>query len=670
MSDFMLLKDAVNKQLSTMSKGRMFRVSIDNDLLWDTYLSSFPEGTDPMYRERTEHDCSCCRRFVKAAGAIATIVGNELVSVWDINCGDNEYQVVANALSALVKSKVIDNEFLHFESNLGTDHNHELIGSDVKRWDHLHFELPNQFVMKDAGSRLSDTRASKDVLKRSLEEITLEATETVLELIEQGSLYRGEEHKATVKTLVKHKKKYDKVAAKKRDNYCWLLAAELGHGGRFRNTVIGTLMTDISEGVELDKAVKKFEAKVAPENYKRPTALITKSMIANAQSKVAELGIEESLKRRHANVNDITINNVLFADRSVKEPMGVFEELAEGVADKVPDLKKVTEVDVNTFINDILPKAESIEVMLENMHENNLMSLVAPVDAEAKGIFKWGNNFSWAYNGEVADSMKERVAKAGGKVDGVLRFSIEWNHDGDDQSIDFDAHCKEPCGNHIYYSDKSNYRTTGRLDVDIQNPGSKVAVENITWTDKSKMGNGQMNFYVKNYSSRKSKGGFKAEIEYNGEVYRYSYDKPLAGNQEIMVAKVDFKKSSSKLDFIWSLESESQAKEVWGLNTQKFHKVNMVMNSPNHWDGEETGNKHLFFILDKCKNDDKVRGFFNEFLSNGLTTHRKVFEVLGSKMKAEISDDQLSGLGFSTTQRNSVYCKVKGSFSRTIKINF
>lgn len=41
-----------------------------------------------------------------------------------------------------------------------------------------------------------------------------------------------------------------------------------------------------------------------------------------------------------------------------------------------------------------------------------------------------------------------------------------------------------------------------------------------------------------------------------------------------------------------------------------------------------------------------------------------------NKMKAPYSDNQLSGLGFSSTIRNSVICKVTGSFTRTIKVNF
>ena len=96
----------------------------------------------------------------------------------------------------------------------------------------------------------------------------------------------------------------------------------------------------------------------------------------------------------------------------------------------------------------------------------------------------------------------------------------------------------------------------------------------------------------------------------------------------------------------------------------------MIMNSPNHWDGQTTGNKHYFFMLEGCKQEGGARGFYNEFLTDDLRDHRKVFEVLGSKMKTPESDDQLSGVGFSSTQRNHVFCRVAGSFTRTIKITF
>jgi hypothetical protein len=84
----------------------------------------------------------------------------------------------------------------------------------------------------------------------------------------------------------------------------------------------------------------------------------------------------------------------------------------------------------------------------------------------------------------------------------------------------------------------------------------------------------------------------------------------------------------------------------------------------------QKGNKHYFFILDGCKQPGTVRGFYNEFLTDKLRDHRKVFEVLGNKMRVEESDEQLTGLGFSSTVRASIHCRVSGSFNRNLKINF
>lgn len=117
-------------------------------------------------------------------------------------------------------------------------------------------------------------------------------------------------------------------------------------------------------------------------------------------------------------------------------------------------------------------------------------------------------------------------------------------------------------------------------------------------------------------------------------------------------------------------ETSPLSKEIWGINTEKFQRVQTILYSPNHWDDVAIGNKHYFFMLKDCVNPDNARGFYNEFLNNNLTEHRKVFEILGNKMKVEHSPDQLSGLGFSSTKNDKVLCKVSGAFNRTIGIVF
>lgn len=663
--DFPVFKQKVQEQFNKMTEeDTLFVTNIDKDSLWETYLKSFPKGTNPMFRERTEHDCQCCKQFIRACGNVVAIKNGKMISIWD-NKVEGHYGTVSKAMAKLVKSKPIKDVFYHYQNQLGTDFNYD--NETTTKWDHFYFKLPNKFVKKsdDIGTLLSTIRSKKEVHERGFKELSIDSAEVILELIEQNSLYRGEEHQKAIEAFLNQKNRWDSLTGKGQDYFCWMLAKSSIIP--IRNTVIGTLLTDLSDGMELDKAVRLFETKVAPTNYKRPTAVVTKSMIENAQKKVQELGIESSLKRRYAVTDDLTINNILFADRSTKKEMNVFDELKEKAPVKQKTLKKVEEVSIETFIKEIVPKADSISIMPENQHIPNFMSVIAPDDSTAPSIFKWKNNFSWSYNGEVTDSIKERVKSAGGNIEGIIRCSLSWfNYD------DLDIHVKEPNGHLIYFGDKRNNYTSGMLDVDMNANGreTRQGVENITWSNKNKMKEGVYSVLVNQFSKRETIDiGFEVEIEYNKETHSFIYEKALKSKETIQVAKFHFSWKDG-LNIIESLPSTKKSKEVWNTNTETFQKVKMIMFSPNHWDNNSVGNKHYFFVLENCLNPEKTRGFYNEYLNEDLRQHRKVFEVLGSKIKTEKSTEQLSGLGFSSTTKNSVLCKVKGSFTRTIRINF
>ena len=69
--------------------------------------------------------------------------------------------------------------------------------------------------------------------------------------------------------------------------------------------------------------------------------------------------------------------------------------------------------------------AKEVEAFVENKHASNFVSLIAPINRDSKSMFKWNNPLSWAYTGNITDSdIRKNVKDAGGKVDGVLRFSI------------------------------------------------------------------------------------------------------------------------------------------------------------------------------------------------------------------------------------------------------
>jgi len=677
---FVNFRTKIQEQFASMIQDsiRLFAVEVDKDEMWNLYLDSFPEGTNNIYREKREHDCSCCRQFVKHIGNVVAIKNGVVSTIWDVNIGDTTYQPVADALSAYIKSKAVENVFFSKEQRAGTSHNFELLpNGESKKWEHFYAEIPAIAVerRRSIGDVQGEFRATKSVFKRSLDEISEDSLLTVLELISQNSLYRGEEWKNPLNIFLEHKRAYTALGDDRlRDLYAWEMSVKVGGAiGRIRNHSIGTLLVNISEGMELDLAVRKYEQIVAPANYKRPKAIFTQKMLEEAQRTIEELGYMTALGRRYATLDDITANNILFSNKdSAKRIAGasIFDDMKKDVPVNPKKFSRVEEVAIADFVSSILPNAQEVELFLESRHSGNLMSLIAPKDKTSKSMFKWNNGFSWAYAGNIADStMKENVKAAGGKVDGILRFSIQWN-DEDYNPNDFDAHCIQPNGNTIFFGSKRDNSTTGELDVDIISPTrGRAAVENITWLNKSRMPRGTYQFLVNCYSNRGGRSGFKAEIEFDGQIYSFDYNRELRHGENVYVANVEFDGETFRL--IEKLPSGVSSRDIWGLKTNQFVPVSVVCYSPNYWD-EQTGvgNRHYFFMLKDCVNPERPNGMFNEYLKEDLLKHKRVFEALGSKMAVADSADQLSGVGFSSTRRGDVIVKVKGATERVLKIKF
>lgn len=662
------------KQL-TKNINTLFTIALDKDELWNVYLDSFPEGTNPMYRKRREFDCSCCRHFVKAFGNVVSLDGGVVTTIWDFDAGDSDMQAVVDALAKFVKVKRIENVFVTRDLSFGTDKSYEM-GEDgkTKEWNHFHCTIDGKFKYtgrETIGSAMSEYNSTRQVFERSLKELSIDSVETVLDLIRQKSLYKGEEWKANLEKFLMLQKKYN--SSKHKDLFCWVESVAVGPViGKIRNHSIGTLLIDLSEGMDLDKALTRYEKVVAPSNYMRPKEVFTKKMIEDAEKMLTEEGLIDSLGRRHATLDDITIQNILFADRKVSRKLtkgSIFDEMKEDQGVSQKSLGRVEEISIDDFLKGVLPTATSLEVYLENRHSQNMVSLIAPENKESQTLFKWNNGFSWAYNGNMTDSMKERVKSAGGKVDGVLRFSIQWNDKGDN-NIDFDAHAHEPNHNHIYFGQRNGHRSGGNLDVDIRVPGKAIAVENITWPDRNRLQEGVYEFKVHNFAGRTSQGGFTAEIEFDGEIHQFECARNLRGNEYVDVAKVEYSRANG-FKLIPVINSTMTPRKTWNLMTQQFHPVHVCMYSPNYWDEQDgIGHRHYFFMLKGAVNEESPNGFFNEYLRDEFMKHKRVFSALGGKMKVEPTDSQLSGVGFSATKRDELTVRVGGRVNRILKIKF
>lgn len=700
------LQEQFTKMCAT---GKLFKVALSGQQVWDLYLQSFKP--DPIFRDPASsvHNCNLCNNFIRRYGNIVAITNDfKIMSIFDVEA-DEEFALVAKNLSKAITSSKVSEVFfetfnelnsLPYEScsksnamfQLGmaknvkryTKEEAEKFGvvkpNEIREFHHMNLSLPKEFVDMTGNSieQIRGTfRDSKEVFQRGMETISLDTLMLVKDLINQGSLLDGPAHLEKLEKMIPLKQQYDSLSSEVKDNWCWIVSYRFKYA-KFRNELMGVLCSELSEGKEINEACRTWNQRVDPTNYMKATAPITKKQIEEARKFVEENGYTESFDRRFANMKDIKMSEILHANNGSTEikSVSIFDNVkSTSTRHKRSEFDGVEEIHIDKFMKDILPTCTSIEVFLKNTHEGHMVSLTTANNPESKKIMKWDNNYSWTFNGNLAgkSQIKEAVKTAGGKIDGVLRFSIIWNEDGKD-IVDFDAHAIEPSGTEIYYSsqyrkDRGNGRTSmsGQLDVDMINPQT-LGVENIVWSDLNKMRDGVYKVFIRNFNGGSNKG-FKAEIEANGETYTYDYNRPVSGRKDVNIAEITLKNGEFTIKHLIP-ESTVSSKEIYGLETNQFHKVKLLCLSPNHWDKNNVGNKHYFFILDNCKAPTSIRGFHNENLIPELLTHRKVMEVLGSTNMIPSTDDQLSGLGFNATVRDEVLVRLSGTHKRVVKIKF
>jgi len=704
------LNTKLQAQFDNMSKtGKLFRSAMTGQQVWDLYLASFE--ADPKFRDpdSSEHNCNLCNNFLRRYGNIVSMTEDfKLATIFDIEITD-EFKPVMEALSKALKAAPISEVFfetfqelnsLPYESctksadrfQLGmaknvkryTKEEAEKFGvvkpNEIRTFEHMHLFVNKMFVDNtgvSVESIMGTYRDAKNVFQRAMESISLDTLMLVKDLINQGSLLDGTTHLFKIDQIIPMKKEYDSLAADQRDNWCWMASYKLPYA-KFRNELIGVLCSELSEGKEINEACKAWNIRVDPANYMKAVAPITKKQIEEARKFVEQNGYEESFDRRPATIEDIKASEILHlnAGKGGIKNASVFDGVKSApTRHKRNEFDGVEEVPIEKFMKDILPGCTSIEVLLKNTHEGNMVTLTTANNPESKKMFKWDNNYSWTFNGNLAgkSQIKQAVKSRGGSVEGVMRVSLSFP----DTTDDYDLYMKEPSGNMITYSNlRVMQSSSGMLDLDAQGRDGhqqpEKRVENIIYTDKSRIPKGYYEIMVDNYSKKGLHTPFNIEIEIEGEATLLRFKGSRTGNRA-SVARIAFDGNEFKVqtsDAMDIIESNSISKEIYGLETNQFQKVNLLCLSPNHWDGNNVGNKHYMFMLEGAKASSDIRSFHNENLKPELAEHRKVMEVLGTTNMIRPADKQLSGLGFNATVRDEVIVRLSGTHKRTVKLKF
>ena len=243
MSDFSAFAQAVRTKFEQMTKQDLFIIDTDKDTLFGLYLDSFPDGTNPIYLTRTEHDCNCCKQFIRNIGNVVVIDKNthELDSVWNVKGLPHPYDIVAAEMHQYVVGQHIKSSWFTSERSYGKPSTNQLMpdGKTVKTWKHFSGDVPSKALSTAPDQLRGEKDMTVQVFRRGLEELTDEAMQTVLDLIRENSLYRGQEHLNNIKAFSLMAAYYKSLTNDKAKNlFIW---ENINNpAARLRNTAIGT----------------------------------------------------------------------------------------------------------------------------------------------------------------------------------------------------------------------------------------------------------------------------------------------------------------------------------------------------------------------------------------------------------------------------------------------
>lgn len=660
---FNLFANAVNARLELLSKMGvlLFETNVDKDKIFSIYINAFPKGTNELHITNTEHDCTCCRHFIQRLGHVKFYDTDteQYSTIWDLDLPDDvapEYKIVARALHEYVMTLDVVHPFLCTNTKFGNKHT---VGDEDKIWDHFYGSVSDKHLVEgrneeirkeNLGTAKGKFMNNYESHRRSITEMEPEHLELIIDLIEEGVLPRGEEKKEFVAKwlmMVKNNKSLDKDAL---EHSNWLTSMMLGERGNFRNSAIGSLALDLQKGKSVDDAVGAYTFITRGDNYGVSTTAPTEFLMKRAKKELTELGYLPSLERKLATFNDLPPEEMAFTDVTVPTELGMFDVALNSLstADKSSKMKS-TKISLKDFMETVLPNSESMDMVYTDALANRIMTLVTAKNEDAKPLFNYESPISWAYAGDVADAIDLRVAREGGKTDGVARVSLIWDYTDD---LDLDVNSQNET---IYYGNKVGADTGGYLDIDANYMSNMPnPVENITWPSLAKMENKTFNVRVFNNRCDNDGQGCTVKVVLGNKEYLIE----LKGTIRNPIDVAQFTCKNGEFTFKSNYPFTEKSKGLLNINSGTNEPVTAAMYSPNYWGTDSVGSKHVFFMFKNAKNPESVRGFFSEFLGPELHTHRKSIQYLAGLTKAPYSEEQLSGVGFSMNTPFSFDCVV------------
>lgn len=377
-------RDAVND-----GKEKVF--TTDARGLWAVFMAGIPEDRQQHY------NCRACRSFIERYGGLVTVnskTGELLPIMWHGVSPVFFAKSVSN-LAYQVKHANITGVFVTGLAELGS---HRAGG-----WSHMAVEVPLPMRYRDrlksASQEAARYREDHRALLGAMSTFSmLSARKAVNILRHYSGISRADKFLPWAEWFLGVKETDGARPRKTAENRLWLAVAEAPAGYcHIKGSALGAMLHDIEERRSVAAIRTAHNERVDPLHYQRPQSGPSDQNVDRAEEIVAKLGMEKSLERRFARLDEVCKSWVPLAGDSVKQE-GVFASLRSNrEAALADDTKTYTWV---KFARDVLPEALEMDVVLNQNMRYNLCALVTAAHKSAPPILKWDkegdrNPISW-----------------------------------------------------------------------------------------------------------------------------------------------------------------------------------------------------------------------------------------------------------------------------------
>lgn len=292
--------------------------------LWEAYLDGIPA------EQRQHYTCRCCRNFIERYGGLAVIddkgVHDPLVWTYDQVAKFPFFADSINSLGVVVKKAKVTGVFRSSEKMLGTPQTAVSLRTNIytgktpkyagHTWTHLHGLNPTPYqatAVKNAGQAMAEKVEDYGVLCRGLADYSVAELTQAVRVLEADAVSRPEKTLGIASWFLGLQKQIQSLPGWRPHsiprgtfNLIWRAVATAPLGFcHVRNTVLATLLDDVKAGLPFDTISHKWQQKMHPLQYQRPQAAPSGGQLDAAEALVKKLGLERSLLRRYATLDDV-----------------------------------------------------------------------------------------------------------------------------------------------------------------------------------------------------------------------------------------------------------------------------------------------------------------------------------------------------------------------------